>query len=265
MPIHPYRRTLLGVIGTIGFFLIWEAISRSGQVNTVMLPAPTTIIKQGWLLLQDGELISHLLASLRRTALGFVFGTIPAIVLGVAMVRMPALYELLNPLMQMFRSVPALAFVPLAIFWFGIGETSKVFLIAWAVFFPLWISTYFGVRDVNPLFLRASASLGASGWRQLVFVLLPAALPHVLSGIRISISIAVVILVAAELSGASFGIGYLIQESAQVFRVDQMFVGIVTLGLMGFAINWVFDALVAYGLPWYGAEQRMNSRRDARG
>lgn len=264
MAIHPYRRHVLGLIGTLGFFLLWEAVSRSGFVNTVMLPAPSTIAKAGWLLITDGELQSHLIASLKRTVAGFLFGAIPAIALGVAMVRLPVLHELFNPLMQMLRSVPALAFVPLAIFWFGIGETSKVFLIAWGVFFPLWVSTYFGVRDVNPLFLRASASLGASGWRQLVFVLLPAALPMILSGTRISISVAVVILVAAELSGATYGVGYLIQESSQVFRVDHMFVGLITLGAMGFVINYAFDALVARGLPWYGAEQRAQRRFDAR-
>ena len=256
------KHDILGVVGTLAFFGAWEAISRSGAVNTVMLPAPSTIILAGWELLKDGELQAHFLASLERTAIGFVLGATLAIVAGVAMVRWPLLYATLNPLMQMFRSIPALAFVPLAIFWFGIGETSKIFLIAWGVFFPLWINTYFGVRDVNPLLLRASASLGASGWRQLVFVLLPAALPFILTGFKIGISVAVVILVAAELAGAAFGVGYLIQMSAQVFRVDQMFVGLITLGLMGFGINYIFDRLVARWLPWYGAEQR-NQRRTA--
>jgi ABC-type nitrate/sulfonate/bicarbonate transport system permease component len=256
------KQDLCGIVGTMAFFGIWEAISRSGSVNTVMLPAPTTIVLAGWELLKDGELQAHFLASLERTAIGFVVGAVLAIVAGVAMVRWPLLHATFNPLMQMLRSIPALAFVPLAIFWFGIGETSKIFLIAWGVFFPLWINTYFGVRDVNPLLLRASASLGASGWRQLVFVLLPAALPFILTGFRIGISVAVVILVAAELAGAAFGVGYLIQMSAQVFRVDQMFVGLITLGLMGFGINFIFDGIVAKWLPWYGAEQRIH-RRDA--
>lgn len=174
------------------------------------------------------------------------------------MARLPRLHGLINPLVQMFRAVPALAFVPLAIFWFGIGEVSKIFLIFWGVLFPVWVNTYLGVRDTNPLLGRAAASLGARGWRMLLFVVLPGALPFILAGLRISLSVAMVLLVAAELAGAMFGVGYLIQMSQQVFRVDQMFVGLISLGVMGFGADFLFNRAVARLLPWYGAE---NGRR----
>lgn len=259
------RYRIAGLAGTLAFFAAWQALSRSGLVNEVMLPAPTTILASGRDLIAEGDLQRHLAASVTRSLIGFVCGAVPAIVLGVAMAQWTLLRAAVNPLVQMFRAVPALAFVPLAIFWFGIGEASKVFLIAWGTFFPVWVNTYLGVRDANPLLHRAAASLGARGWRAFVFVVIPGALPFILAGLRISLSIALVLLVAAELAGAAFGVGYLIQMSQQVFRVDHMFVGLITLGAMGFAADWAFDRLVRRLLPWYGAEQAQIGRQDGRG
>ncbi|UCV08226.1 ABC transporter permease [Dechloromonas denitrificans] len=253
-PDHP---AALGALGTAAFFLAWELLSRSGWVNPVMLPGPSVIVHSAWSMLDNGELQQHMQASLWRALAGFGIGASLGILLGIAMARLPRLHALLNPLVQMFRAVPALAFVPLAIFWFGIGEVSKIFLISWGVFFPVWVNTYLGVRDSNPLLGRAAASLGARGWRMLAFVVLPGALPFILAGLRISLSVAMVLLVAAELAGAMAGVGYLIQMSQQVFRVDQMFVGLIALGLMGFSADLIFNRLVGRLLPWYGAE---NSR-----
>jgi NitT/TauT family transport system permease protein/sulfonate transport system permease protein len=251
------RNIVAGALGTVGFFAIWEAISRSGLVNNIMLPTPTTIVLSGWELLASGELLRHLGASLWRSLLGFVVGSVLAIVVGVAMAQLPLLNATINPLVQMFRAIPALAFVPLAIFWFGIGELSKVFLIAWGVFFPVWVNTYLGVRDTNPLLGRAAASLGARGWRKFAFVVIPGALPFIIAGLRVSLSVALVLLVASELAGAAFGVGYLIQMSQQVFRVDYMFVGLIVLGIMGVVADFLFEGAVRRLLPWYGAEKSL--------
>ena len=260
MAIHFDRRAAAGVIGTLVFFGAWEALSRSGLVNDIMLPAPTTILQSGWTLLASGELLRHLGASLFRSIIGFVSGSILAILLGVAMAQLPWLHATINPVVQMFRAIPALAFVPLAIFWFGIGELSKIFLIAWGVFFPVWVNTYLGVRDTNPLLGRAAASLGASGWRNFAFVVIPGALPFIIAGLRVSLSVALVLLVASELAGAAFGVGYLIQMSQQVFRVDYMFVGLIVLGTMGVVADFLFEGAVRRLLPWYGAEKASRAR-----
>ena len=251
----------LGILGMGVFFCVWELLSRSGTVNAIMLPAPTTIARSVAELIQNGQLQQHVLSSLWRAAVGFGIGTVLALLLGIAMARLPRLHSLLNPLVQMFRAIPSLAFVPLAIFWFGIGEASKIFLIAWGVFFPIWVNTYLGTRDTSPLLNRAASSLGARGWRMLVFVTIPAALPFIIAGVRVSLSIALVLLVAAELTGAVFGIGYLIQMSQQVFRVDHMFVGLLFLGLLGFLADQLFDLGVRKLLPWYGAESAGEARR----
>lgn len=260
MAFHFDRNAAAGVAGTLVFFGAWEALSHSGLVNEIMLPAPTTIIESGWALLTSGELLRHLGASLLRSIAGFISGSVLAILLGVAMAQWTWLNAAINPLVQMFRAIPALAFVPLAIFWFGIGELSKIFLIAWGVFFPVWVNTYLGVRDTNPLLERAAASLGASGWRRFVFVVIPGALPFIIAGLRVSLSVALVLLVASELAGAAFGVGYLIQMSQQVFRVDHMFVGLIVLGAMGVAADFAFEGAVRRLLPWYGAEKASQAR-----
>lgn len=267
MALRLERQTIAGILGTAAFFAIWEGISRGGLVNDIMLPAPTVILASGWELLGSGELLRHLGASLWRALLGFVSGSLLAIALGVAMAKLPLLNAAINPLVQMFRAIPSLAFVPIAIFWFGIGEISKVFLIAFGVFFPVWVNTYLGVRDTNPLLGRAAASLGARGWRKFAFVVIPGALPFIIAGLRVSLSVALVLLVASELAGATFGVGYLIQMSQQVFRVDYMFVGLIVLGLMGVVADFLFEGAVRRLLPWYGAEksqQATGAKRDRR-
>lgn len=249
-------RHWLGIFGMVVFFGGWEALSRSGVVNPAMVPPPSVIVQAGWRMARSGDLQRHVLASLSRAAVGFALGGSAALLLGVAMARVRWLHASINPIVQMLRAIPSLAFVPLAIFWFGIGEGSKVFLIAWGVFFPIWVNTYLGVRGTNPLWIRAAASLGASRWRMLVYLTLPAALPFIIAGVRVSLSMALVILVAAELTGANYGIGYLIQMSQQIFRVDTMFVGLVLLGVLGFLADHLFDRAVRILLPWYDAMVR---------
>ena len=248
--------TALGIVGTTAFFLAWEGIVRLELINSAFLPAPSFVASTAYDLIISGELVRHLAASIWRAILGFSFGSIIGILLGIATALLPAFRHMSDPLLQMFRAIPSIAFVPLAVFWFGIGETSKVFLIVWGVFFPVWVNTFLGVRDVNPLILRAAATLGANGWRLLWNVVLPSALPLILAGLRISLAVSLVLLVAAELSGAISGVGYFIQMSAQVFRVDQMFVGLLTLGVMGFCADLIFVRVVQHLFPWYGAESR---------
>jgi ABC-type nitrate/sulfonate/bicarbonate transport system permease component len=251
---------VLGVVGVLLFFGIWDAIFRIGLVRTTLIPTPAAVTAAAYSLMESGELFRHIYASLWRAAMGFFFGATTGILVGVATARISVFNHMTGPLLQMFRAIPSIAFVPLALFWFGIGEVSKVFLIAWGVFFPVWVSTFLGVRDFSPLLQRAGASLGARSWRMLLSVILPGALPLILAGLRVSLAVAFVLLVAAELSGAAEGVGYFIQLSSLVWRVDQMFVGLLTLGLMGFLADFFFVRLVRYLFPWYGAEERSSSR-----
>ena len=175
--------------------------------------------------------------------------------MGVSLGRSKFLESLVGPLLQMARAIPPLALVPLIIFWFGINEGAKVSLIGWATFFPVWINTLLGVKGANPLYIRAGQSLGARRSKLLLRVVIPAALSPIFSGMRVALSISFTVLVAAELAGALAGLGYLIQTSALSFRVDNIFVGIVVLALLGFIADTLFMIILYWLFPWYHAEQ----------
>lgn len=258
---HALRQppVVLGILGALVFFLLWDVLFRIGLVGTTLIPTPTTVALAFYSLIASGELLGHIQASVWRAILGFFFGATTGIALGIATAKLPIFRFLTDPMLHMCRAIPSIAFVPLALFWFGIGEVSKVFLISWGVFFPVWVNTFLGVRDFSPLLIRAGASLGARGWRMMINVVLPGALPLILAGLRVSVAVAFVLLVAAELSGAAEGVGYLIQLSAVVWRVDQMFVGLLTLGAMGFLADFLFVRFVHFFFPWYGAEERASN------
>ncbi|MBV8537424.1 MAG: ABC transporter permease [Alphaproteobacteria bacterium] len=254
----PRRLTLpiQGAIGLVVFVCLWEAVSLSPLANPVLFPSPISVVPSLIRMISTGELMDHVIASGRRAILGFMCGAIPGMLMGIATARSRTLSAYLDPLLQMFRSIPALALVPFGVFWFGIGETSKILLVGWTVFFPVWLNTEAGITEVSPLIVRAAASLGASGWRLLARVYLPAALPYIFTGLKISLSAGISTLVAAELAGAVFGVGYLIQVSEQVFRIDLMLVGLLALGVGNWLLVAGFNAAIAYMAPWYGAEAR---------
>lgn len=219
------RRAVIGLCGIGGFAGAWQALATSGWVDPVMLPSPTDVFWSTAELARTGELREHIGASLIRVSIGYGLGSLLGVILGVLLGRSAFLEALVGPILQMARAIPPLALVPLIIFWFGVSESAKISLIAWAAFFPVWINTLLGVKGPNPLLIRAGQSLGARGHLLLSKVVLPAALSPIFSGMRVSLSLSFTVLVAAELAGALAGLGYLIQTSALSFRVDNIFVG----------------------------------------
>lgn len=253
-----HAQLVLGVLGVLLFLLVWEIAPRVVPgVNTKMFPPPSHIAavfaEMSW---GTGEIWPHVGASLQRALWGFLLGSSTGILVGVVTGRSRVLRHLSDPVIHGLRSIPAIAIVPLAIVWFGLGDVSKVMLIAWGTFFPVWLNTFIGVRDIPPVFLRSAASLGASRTASVLQVALPAALPFVFAGLRHATSVAFVVVVAAELVGAELGLGYLISFAHLVFRVDIMFVGLIYLGAIGFAADQLFAWLLHRLFPWYGAEAR---------
>ncbi|MEZ0213194.1 MAG: ABC transporter permease [Xanthobacteraceae bacterium] len=246
---------ITSVLGIVAFFLVWQLIATSGYVDTVMLPSPLEVFHSAAAIAETGELAEHTMASLARMALGYAVGSVLGVAFGVVLGRIIFLEWFVGPVLQMARAIPPLALVPLIIFWFGINEGAKVFLIAWATFFPVWINTLLGVKGVNPLFVRAGQSLGAQRATLLLRVVIPAALAPIFSGLRVALSISFTVLVAAELAGAIAGLGYFIQNSALSFRVDNIFVGIVVLAVLGFIADTLFMTLLYWLFPWYRAQQ----------
>jgi len=252
------RRILaLNILGVLIFLALWEVLPRVVPgVNVQMFPPPSGIVATLIDLVTSGQLAGHAWSSLKRAASGFVIGSTLGVLAGLVTGRMAMAQNLTDPVLHSLRSIPAIAFVPLAIVWFGLGETPKVALISWGTFFPVWINTFIGVRDVPRLYVQSAASLGASRTAILFQVVLPAALPFIFAGLRHATAVAFVIVVAAELVGASSGLGYLISFSHLVFRIDMMFVGLMALGALGFLADALFAWTLHRLFPWYGADSR---------
>lgn len=252
------RQVLLGIAGCLLFLLAWEIAPRVVPgINPKMFPPPSQVAgvfaQMTW---GTGEIWPHVGASLQRAVWGFLLGASLGVVAGVLTGRSALLRQLSDPVLHGLRAIPAIAIVPLAIVWFGLGDVSKVMLIAWGAFFPVWVNTFIGVRDIPPVYLRSAATLGARPAAAVLQVALPAALPFVFAGLRQATAVSFVVLVAAELVGAEKGLGYLISFAHLVFRVDIMFVGLIYLGAIGFAADQLFAWLLNRFFPWYGAQAR---------
>jgi len=251
-PAKRRQRLLLNLAGIALFLLAWEAVPYLFPwMNPALFPPPSRVLQAALPLIASGELASHIIASLSRAAAGFSIALVLGISAGIVTARVEALHHLSEPVLHGFRSVPSLAVVPLAVLWFGIGELPKIALIAWGAFFPIWITTFIGVRDTNIVYLRSAAALGAGRVRTLFQVILPAALPFILAGVRQAIAVSLIVLVAAELSGSTRGIAYMMSLGHQLFQVEIMFIGLVLLGAFGFVADRLFVWVVKRLFPWY--------------
>lgn len=248
-----YRR--LGPVGILVFLavlILWEIGSRTGVISPIALPAPSQALAALWDLVVTGMLWKHLGASLYRLVLGWTLGSL----LGIAVGLMIGLFSLaragLLPLVSALFPIPKIALLPLFIIWFGIGEGSKVATILFGTFFPTVIATYGGVDNVDRNLIRMGQSFGLS-WRSIVRkIILPGAMPAILSGFRISASIAIVLLVAAEMIGAEFGIGAYILMAGALFATDQLVAGVALLSILGLSIGWLIGRAERALLAWRG-------------
>lgn len=246
-----WRGIALNILGVLLLLAVWEIIPRLGLANPVLFPPPSKVLEAAWPMFGSGEIPWNILVSLGRAGSGFVIAAVLGVAIGVATARAPVIRDLVEPLLHGFRSVPVIALVPVSVLWFGIGEGAKVALVATGAFFPIWINSFIGVRDVHEIYLRSAACLGANRWQTLRYVVLPASLPFIIAGLRQGIAIALIVLVAAELAGARAGVAYMMSMGHQLFRVDIMFAGLVILGFLGFAGDRLFVALCRRLFPWY--------------
>jgi ABC-type nitrate/sulfonate/bicarbonate transport system permease component len=231
--------------------LLWELAIRAGWLDKRFLPAPSAIATTYWELVRSGELLQHTLASLRRIAVGLSLATVLGVGLGVAMGASSRCRQILDSLVELLRPIPPIALIPLAIFWLGIGDESKVFLIFVACFFPILLNTLNGVLGADPSLVNLHRTMGASRTQTLWKVLLPSALPQIFTGFRISVGIALIVLVAAEMVAAFDGLGYLILFAERTWQLEAMFAGIITISVIGLALNQVFLAIGYRFLHWY--------------
>lgn len=233
------------------FLILWEILSRSGLYNSTLLPPPSVVFRTLFEIIKSGELLIDLLASLSRTAIGLLLGSIVGIFLGFLTGWKKIFSNTIGQLIQLFRPIPPIAIIPLVILLMGIGETSKYFIIFWGVLFPMWLNTHVGVTKVEVKYIWAAKSLGASNRKIFYEIIFPAVSPFIVAGARISIAVALICLVAAEMSAASAGLGFRITYSHLVFRPDKMIANLVILGIIGATLDYLFVWLRNKILTWY--------------
>ncbi|MFI5014090.1 MAG: ABC transporter permease [Hyphomicrobiales bacterium] len=243
------RLTLLGLV-----VLGWQLVSTVWLPSidphmSVLMPAPGKIAITAAGMIASGELLYHLSASLEREAVAFLFSA-TAIPLGMAMGWWRSVYDQVNPIMEILRPIPPLAWIPLSILWFGLGDEQNEFIIFLGMFFPILINTVMGVKNVDPNLVRAARSLGAPERKVLSRIVLKASLPQIVTGIRVGLGVGWMALVAAELVGASSGLGFLINDARSMLRTDTIVVGMLTIGIAGLVIDLLIRMLTRRLLPW---------------
>lgn len=259
---------LQGAIVPLVVLALWQSVSGLGWVNPQVLPSPLAVVEKWWAYLApmepydggtssyvawlvSGELIRDALGSLYRVLVGFVVGTALALPLGLLMGANARIYHLFNPLIQVLRPIPPIAYIPLAILWFGLGNPPAVFLIVIGAFFPVLMNTIAGVRHVDGIYLRAARNLGASRRTMFSRVILPAATPYILSGMRIGIGTAFIVVIVSEMIAVNNGLGFRILEAREYFWSDKIIAGMLTIGLLGLAIDTAMNRLNNHLLRWH--------------
>jgi NitT/TauT family transport system permease protein len=248
------HRPVAGVAPLLFAVLIalWEAGSRAGWISPIALPAPSEALAALGDLIETGMLWKHLGASVYRLSLGWAAGTALGVLAGLAIGLLPLARAGLQPLVSALFPIPKIALLPLFVVWFGIGEGSKVATILFGTFFPTVVATYGGVESVDRGLIRMGQSFGLP-WRSIVWkIILPGALPAILSGARISASIGIILLVAAEMIGAQHGIGAYILMAGALFALDQLIAGVAMLSVLGLTVGWLIGRAERHFLRWRG-------------
>ncbi|UAL53690.1 MULTISPECIES: ABC transporter permease [Metabacillus] len=222
-----------GLLFPAAILVIWELAGYLGVISQTLLPRPTDIFVSFIDLLTTGNLIYHFQVSLLRALGGFLIGGTLGLLAGLLVGFSSKTEQTLDPTMQMLRTIPTLAVIPLFILWFGFGEVSKLLLIAKGAFFPLYVNTFLGIRSVDTKMFEVAKVLEFSRWKQIKNLVLPSALPNILLGLRLALGAAWLALVAAELMGSSEGIGYLITDARQFSQTTVVFVGIIIFAVFG--------------------------------
>lgn len=230
--------------------IVWQAIGGFGFVEEHILPTPLKILTTFGLLIGNGELLHHLTVSGQRVVLGFVLGAGAGILLGVMTGFSRLAQEVIDPSLQMLRTVPLLALIPLFILWFGVGEFGKVFMIALGAFFPVYVNFFLGIRLVDQKLMEVAGILQFSFSQKLIKVIIPSALPNILLGLRLAMGASWLVLVVSEMMGTSAGIGYMIQDARAYSQTDIVFVGLVMFALLGKLSDSLVYTIERKSLKW---------------
>ncbi len=237
------QKIILPIISFSVLLLIWELVTRFSGWSQQVFPSPLMVLISFQELIVNGELLKHAVASLFRVSIGFFLAVILGIPLGIILGRIKIVHLLLNALIQFLRPISPLAWIPLAMLWFGIGDVPAIFLIFLSSFFPMVVSTSVAVEAIKPTFFQVAANFNLSRYEILTKIVIPAITPQVITALRISITIAWLVVVAAEMIAVQSGLGYMILDSRNALRMDYVMVGMIAIGIIGLALDFIMQSL----------------------
>jgi ABC-type nitrate/sulfonate/bicarbonate transport system permease component len=246
----PWRSVALAIGAPLSLLLAWEAASRAGALDPLFFPAPSAVFEQWWRLLRDGGLATDIRVSLVRLLLGFILGAVPGVAVGMAMGLWSPVRAALLPLVTALYPIPRIAILPLVLVIFGIGESGKLFMVAFSVFFLMLLETVAGVRRVEPVLLDVARSLRASRLKQYLSVAWPGALPSIFTGARLALGFALIVIVGTEFLASNEGVGARIWMAYTVLDIETMYAGLLTTALMGWGLSLVVGLVEQWALPW---------------
>ncbi len=254
----PYRlmRIARNCSGLLVLLLAWEGLSAAGLINPLLFPPPSQIVATTADMLQDGSLLRHAAASLERVLVGFLLAAAVGIGLGVTLGWWRPASEVVKPVVEALRPIPPIAWTPLAILWFGVGNAPSYFLVFIGAVFPVFINTFVAVRAIERSQINAALCLGAGPRLLITDVVVPASLPIIFPGLRIALGVGWMCVVAAELIAVQSGLGYMIQQSRMLLQTASVLTGMVAIGAIGFAMNAAMLRLEQWLVPWRGSDMR---------
>jgi len=232
------------VLAFSGSLIIWELVAEFSGWSTQVFPGPGAVMVSLIELIANGTLIKHSVASLFRVTAGFYLAMLLGIPMGMCLGRCRALRLLINPIIHFLRPISPLAWIPLSMLWFGIGDLPAIFLIFLSSFFPLLVATTIAVRSINPIYFQVATNFNFSRWETFTKIMVPATIPAIVTALRLSITIAWLVVVAAEMIAVQSGLGYLILDSRNALRMDYVMVGMVVIGLIGLLLDYIMRQLM---------------------
>lgn len=244
------QERLLYFLSPIGLIVLWELAIQAGLGDRRFVPAPSDIAERFYLLCVSGELPWDTVVTLWRIIAGFLLGSIPGVALGLAMAMWRSVRIVIDPLIAALFPIPKLALMPLILLAFGFGETSKIVVVAIGAFFPVIVNAYAGAANIEKIYIDVARNYGANPRIMFTRVVFFGALPLIFAGLRVALAISFIIATAVEFVASKSGIGYLIWSSWELLQVDAMFVGIVTIGILGVITSTLFIELERLVIPW---------------
>jgi NitT/TauT family transport system permease protein len=241
---------IIAVMSPLVLLVLWEITVRVGLLDARFFPAPTSIASTFVSLTQSGELLLNTWISLQRLFFGFLLGGIPALALGIVMGLYRPIRAAIDPLIAATYPIPKSAILPLILLIFGLGEASKIVMVAIGVFFPVVINTVAGVLEIDKIYHDVSKNFGASRWQVFRTVALPGAMPLIMTGIKLGVGLGLILIAIAEMVGAKSGLGFMIWNAWQTFSVETMYVGLVVIAILGYLFSLILNELERFIIPW---------------